>query len=383
MPAPSRRRLKLPVVSRLTIAWIMFAALIGGFLALAAWRGDKPLIALELPKQAAMLAPPKSAPPPLKETPQTAAAATLREAPVEDLAASEPEILDQPIDPSADVVITVDGAPAQDAADMRAGRGEFLTRIVRVADPDPALETRTAFGRRPIVGSDGRRAERVYARPFSNDGRPKVGLIVGGLGLNRALTERAIKDLPPEISLAFAPYARGLDAWSAKARADGHEVLIELPMEAEGPDGRSGQILGPAALLTGRETAENLQRLDWLLSRLPAAFGATNYLGSKFSRDPAMTAILRRLNDAGLAYVDDTGSAPRAASARIVAPGAGARSDLDALVGAAAAGKRALGKTYLDEATLEAVRDWVRELDDKNVALAPASAVVAAAGGEI
>ncbi|MBY0421773.1 MAG: divergent polysaccharide deacetylase family protein, partial [Parvularculaceae bacterium] len=128
---------------------------------------------------------------------------------------------------------------------------------------------------------------------------------------------------------------------------------------------------------------DNLQRLDWLLSRLPAAFGATNYLGSKFSSDPAMAAVLKRLDEAGLAYVDDTGSVSRAATARIVAPGGGARRDLDALVGAAAAGKRALGKTYLDEQTLEAIREWTRGLDEKNVALAPASAVVRAAGGEI
>ena len=40
--------------------------------------------------------------------------------------------------------------------------------------------------------------------------RQKVAIMLGGMGLNGALTERAIEDLPGEVSLAFAPYPDGL-----------------------------------------------------------------------------------------------------------------------------------------------------------------------------
>ena len=125
------------------------------------------------------------------------------------------------------------------------------------------------------------------------DGSPTVSLIVGGLGLNKALTERAIDDLPAEISLAFAPYAKDLDFWTEKARNAGHEVLIELPMENYSGDPTA---LGAAGLLTSRTPAENLQRLDWLMSRFGGYFAATNYQGGKFAaNDEAMAPILARL----------------------------------------------------------------------------------------
>ena len=162
------------------------------------------------------------------------------------------------------------------------------------------------------------------------------------------------------------------------ARADGHEVMIELPMEARGPEGRSGEILGPAALLTGREPGENLQRLDWLLSRVPAAFGATNYLGTKFSADgEAMRVVMARLGQAGLAYADDTGSVDGAHQARLVSQGSAALSDLKALEATATQSGRALGKAYVDAAALESIARWAEGLGDRGVTLAPASAVIA------
>ena len=162
--------------------------------------------------------------------------------------------------------------------------------------------------------------------------------------------------------------------------------MIEVPMESRGPEGRSGAVLGPAALLTGRPEADNLQRLDWILSRLPAAFGATNYLGGKFSSDrPAMAAVLKRLDEAGLAYADDTGSVEGAIRARLVAPNGGAEQaarDLDELEAFARSDGRALGKAYVDAAALDVVAAWAADLPARGLALAPASAVLKK-GGEI
>ena len=71
-----------------------------------------------------------------------------------------------------------------------------------------------------------------FAAGFANPQRlPVIAVVVSGLGLSEAATEAAIRRLPPQVTLSFSPYARRLDEWIALARAHGHEVLLELPME--------------------------------------------------------------------------------------------------------------------------------------------------------
>ena len=82
-----------------------------------------------------------------------------------------------------------------------------------------ALIEQSDQGPLPRVGEDGRQPWQVYARPFDqNDARPRIAVIVTGLGLSAAATEAAIKLLPGAVTLAFDPYAPGLEAWIVMAR---------------------------------------------------------------------------------------------------------------------------------------------------------------------
>ena len=68
-------------------------------------------------------------------------------------------------------------------------------------------------------------------RPFQNpDNKPIVSLIVGGLGASTKETISAIDELPADVTLAFVPNARA--EFIRYAREKGHEVLVEVPMEA-------------------------------------------------------------------------------------------------------------------------------------------------------
>ncbi len=42
----------------------------------------------------------------------------------------------------------------------------------------------------------------------TTSGRPKITILLGGMGLNARLTDKAIKDLPGDVSFGFAPYGR-------------------------------------------------------------------------------------------------------------------------------------------------------------------------------
>jgi hypothetical protein len=287
-----------------------------------------------------------------------------------------------------EVVIHIPGANRRAATQARAASLTLAGRPI--PDPDPALLRTTALGQTPRIGADGRKPVQFYARPYEGQrSMPKVAIIVGGLGLNAAVTERAIDDLPPEVSLSFAPYAKNLEFWTKKARDAGHEVLIELPMEGYGGN---DQALGAAALLSSRTPQENLQRLDWLMARFGGYFAATNYLGAKFSADAeALSPVLVKLKESGVGYIDDTGAAQRtggdmgvpiATVSRMIPAAAddddirAVRRELAALEQIATRDGAAIGKTYAYAATIDEIVAWSRGLEQKGIAQAPASALL-------
>ena len=133
----------------------------------------------------------------------------------------------------------------------------------------------------PKICVDGRRPWQVYARPFNNsEPRPRVAIVLSGLGLSSAATESAIQGLPGGVTLAFHPYADNLQQWINLARAAGHEVLINLPLE---PLDYPKDDPGPQALFTAFKPVENIERLNWALSRVTGYTGVSTHMGSRFT----------------------------------------------------------------------------------------------------
>ena len=88
----------------------------------------------------------------------------------------------------------------------------------------------------------------VYAAGFDQQTRrPRVGLLLAGVGLNQADSEAAIRTLPGGVTLAISPYARIATKLLAAARAAEHEYLLSIPME---PQGFPLNDPGPQALMT-------------------------------------------------------------------------------------------------------------------------------------
>ncbi len=258
------------------------------------------------------------------------------------------------------------------------------------AAPDKALVEDSPDGPLPIIATDGRQPWQVYARKFdAADPRPRVALVVGGLGLDNAMTNEAITRLPPEVTLAFSPYARDLEGWIAAARRAGHEVMLGLPME---PADYPNQDPGPKTLLTSIEPEKNLERLRWVLSRGTDYVGLVGIMGGRFAADRAsLEPVLEALKARGLYFVDDHDAQEGALAALGPALGmAWAITDrrldeeaspeavdkaLNDLEGIAAQDGAALGLGALYPVTLDRVLAWTGALANKNVALAPATAV--------
>jgi polysaccharide deacetylase 2 family uncharacterized protein YibQ len=255
------------------------------------------------------------------------------------------------------------------------------------AAPAAGVHQQGPNGLLPIIGSGNRTVFDVYRKPFSDTGKPKVALVVGGLGLNARVTQRAIDELPAEVTLSFVPYADNLQGWINRARANGHEVLIEIPMEPfDYPDNDPG----PHTLLTTASAEENQRRLEYLLSRAAGYFGVTNYLGAKFATSgEASGSVMRMLRSRGLAFIAD-GSANqldatagslglRNAQADRLIDQRPSADDISAQLGAleAMANQRgsALGFGVAYSVTIDQIARWAKDATRRGLILAPASAV--------
>jgi len=178
---------------------------------------------------------------------------------------------------------------------------------------DPVLSERGIHGFLPKMGPNGREARRSYARPFDHqDRRPRLAIVLGGLGLNAALTEEVMARLPPTMGLAFTPYAARLQILADTARQRGMEVLVSLPLEpARYPVDNPGE----RALLTGLPGSANDDRLDWALTRFGGYVGAIGAIGvmrgERFAAVPDLLATIEEtLRRRGLLYLDPRPGAP-------------------------------------------------------------------------
>lgn len=175
----------------------------------------------------------------------------------------------------------------------------------------------TPQGPIPKIAADGVRPADAFAQPVhASPGKPdapRIALIVGGLGVSAKATAEALAKLPAAVTLAFVPY--GSDAaWVARARGEGHEVLLQVPMEPfDYPDNDSG----PETLLTSLAPQQNIDRLHWLMSRFQGYVGLINMMGARFTAsEQAFAPVLREVAKRGLMFVDD-GANPRSVAGSI------------------------------------------------------------------
>ena len=249
----------------------------------------------------------------------------------------------------------------------------------------------TPSGPLPIIAQDGRKPAQAYARPFTlAPNRPAIAVIVGGLGFNARATTQAIEELPPEITLSFVPYADNLQTWIDRARAHGHEVMIELPMEPFDPDADD---TGPLTLLASASRQQNLARLNALLARAAGYFAVTNYQGARFATSAqASRPVAESLHQRGVSLIttgigqrtaltnaaDSVGVATSAAD-RII----DVRRDAEAideqllnLEALALQNRTAIGAGFAYPLTMEQVSRWASRINERGYQLAPASAIL-------
>jgi hypothetical protein len=207
-----------------------------------------------------------------------------------------------------DVVI---GSDAADKAES--GAAPTMT-----AGIDQRLLEKSRYGMIPVV-SDGLKPFTAYAAEADRAKAatmPVVSIVVGGLGVGAAKTTDAIMKLPAAVTLAFTPYGSDPAKLAERARAQRHEILLQVPMEPfDYPDNDPG----PQTLLTTLGAEQNIDRFYWHLSRFQGYAGIANFMGGRFVvTEAVMQPILREAAKRGLGYLDD-GTAPRSVAPSLAA----------------------------------------------------------------
>ncbi|WP_439395781.1 divergent polysaccharide deacetylase family protein [Bradyrhizobium sp. PMVTL-01] len=191
-----------------------------------------------------------------------------------------------------------------------------------MAGIDPKLLEKSRYGMIPAAAGD-MKPFNVYAADADRAKAarmPVVAIVIGGLGVGAAKTVDAIMKLPPAVTLAFTPYGADPGKLAERARAQRHEIFLQIPMEPyDFPDNDPG----PQTLLTSLSPDQNMDRLYWHLSRMQGYAGLTNFMGARFiATEPAMQPIIREAAKRGLGFFDD-GSSPRS-----IAPQAAANASM-------------------------------------------------------
>lgn len=175
------------------------------------------------------------------------------------------------------------------------------------ATPNPDLLEDSPEGKLPVIGPDGLRPIEQYGRPWSGAHGTRIAIVVGGLGLSQTGTQKAIKLLPEEVTLAFAASGNSLQRWMQDARRAGHEILLQIPLE---PLGYPANDPGRGTLLSSQTAAKNLHQLHEAMASISNYTGIMNYMGARFLTDAgALEPIMRDIAGRGLLFLDDGASA--------------------------------------------------------------------------
>ncbi|MCW5691580.1 MAG: divergent polysaccharide deacetylase family protein [Pseudolabrys sp.] len=260
-------------------------------------------------------------------------------------------------------------------------------------DASKLLE-KTRYGMIPKIGPNGAKPLAVYAQvkalPVNLKDRPRIAIVVSGVGISASGTADAFT-LPPSVTFAVAPYAVDVARLAERARDEGHELLLQTPME---PFDYPNNDPGPQTLLTSLTPEQNIDRLHWLMSRIQGYVGIVSYMGARFlATEPAMSPVIDEAAKRGLLFVDG-GASNRSVAGSLAAgknmPYAKADLVVDAvptpveidralarLEIVARESGAAIGLATAQPGTVTRIGEWMKKVEDRGFVLVPVTLAMA------
>jgi polysaccharide deacetylase 2 family uncharacterized protein YibQ len=258
------------------------------------------------------------------------------------------------------------------------------------AAPIKGLKENTPDGIMPSRRKDGLTPFAAYRRHFNLHlvDAPVISLGIMNLGLSSAATEKAIKTMPPEISIVLSPYSLNPKLWVDESRANGHEVWLSMPTET---DNYPLHDPGPHTLLIGATEKENAAKFSWVMSRVDGYIGFVTEPNQNFIKSTNdMRPIVSKVYDRGLAFIDgsaDPSLIPQNMAHQVNAPYAAIDVWIDSspnnddilkqlkkLEKIAKSRGMAAGMINAYPLSYQAIRNWMATLPQRGFVVAPLSA---------
>jgi len=298
--------------------------------------------------------------------------------------------VDVKVPPGAQTVTIIDGSSGKRQQVVVPGKPDKQSSL---APDDQKLFETTRHGLIPMIAKDGTRPATAYARPrvlpADKKDFPRIAVIVGGIGVSADGSADAAGMLPAPVTFGLSPYGADLPKLAEHARAEGHELLLQVPMEPfDFPDNDPG----PETLLTSLTATQNIDRLHWLMSRFQGYVGVMSFMGARFTAsEAALKPVVRDTAARGLIYVDD-GASTRSvagqvagaqnmpfAKADVVIDSVPTPTEIDHALARLEMAARdngvAVGLATAEPATVKRIAEWAKTVESRGFVLVPISMV--------
>lgn len=216
---------------------------------------------------------------------------------------------------------------------------------------------------------------------------PVIAIVIDDMGISQRRTHD-IASLQAPLTASFLTYSRNLDQQVANSQKSGQEIMIHVPMEAQ-----KRQDEAPDVLTTLMSHEEIKNGLEEMLEKFNGVKGINNHMGSKLTEDEArMEAVMEVLKDNNLFFLDSKTSAN--SKAEIAAKNQQVayahrhvfldnNNDKAYILGQLALTEKLAHKNgyavaigHPKSQTYEALKEWLKSLDKKNIKLVPLSQIV-------
>ncbi|MBS0247499.1 MAG: divergent polysaccharide deacetylase family protein [Proteobacteria bacterium] len=256
------------------------------------------------------------------------------------------------------------------------------------------LLEKTRYGNIPKIGPNGGKALAVYAPvkalPVNLKDRPRIAIIITGVGISASGTADAFT-LPSSATFAVAPYAVDVAKLAERARDEGHELLLQAPME---PFDYPNNDPGPQTLLTSLTPEQNIDRLHWLMSRMQGYVGLISYMGARFlATESAMSPVINETAKRGLLFIDG-GASSRSVAGSLAAAKSMPCAKADIVIDAvptpveieralarleivARESGAAIGLATALPGTVNRVAEWMKKVESRGFVLVPVTLAMA------
>lgn len=229
------------------------------------------------------------------------------------------------------------------------------------------------------------------AIPVSGDlniTQPAISIIIDDMGYRLKSGQRAV-NLPGAITYSFLPHAPHANQLSQLAYEQNKEIMLHLPMEAEG-----GRKLGPGGLTECMTEEKFLKVLQSNINSIPHVSGFNNHMGSLLTKSQLwMSRLMREMAlNKKLFFVDSKTTSDSVALKVARAEGLkGINRDifldheesavfiekqLKKLIKRSQRKGTALAIAHPKRITLSVLEKWLPELEHKGIKLVPVSTLI-------